>query len=313
MAAAGLMLDQVGRAAKAPRELPEGYTREQFNRWAQVDMRRLDYYIGAQPTGADVESILLEGQSFEKLQAARAHALAGLLTCPLSPEARYYLLETDFVVRDETEKKANPSIALLQQFDSMRRGYRSATSRAVRMGVVHPGPEAVVPIARRAIAADAAAAPAMWDLLAVRATLDQRLEALPTAAEPALRILERDRGLTPEARARLIAHAADALDAIVDADKRAEDHARVGRLALLESDLARAARAFESAIDLEPSSTDFRYRLAMVQEALGQWELAVENIQRCVLREPANRRFVAAEKRLMEKKNVIGASAKPEA
>lgn len=315
------LVDWQSSLVPIPRDLPEGVTADMLQRLASVSGRRAAYYLTAKPAGETAQSVLQGEQSLQALRQARQHALAALLKSPLSPEARYRLIQLDFIAPlqaesaepaesaesaesaevAETDQAAEVTEVLIEQMAQLRSRNATVLIALARQALVHPGPQSAGRILKSALTLSPQTARTAWPILFATNDLQQAIDGLPDDAEVIATILESNAKLEAEWRQSLLQRAEEILQQQPERTRTAEQHMVAGRIAVQSGDWSQAAASFNLAVEDDPSTTEYRFQLVKALLALGQQEQALKQLERCRLQDPTNKIYQQKQRELSKR------------
>lgn len=287
-----------------PSNLPENVTSDEFRRAASVLGRRAAYHIARSSSTDSAEQddvlpqdVLLENQSFSSLGLARQHALAAILKSPLSAEARYRLAELDWV----TPASVPATAELLEQFAELRSRNPQVLINGARLALMYPGPELSSRMLKQVLEISPESIGTVWPVLSANQDLALAMQGLPDNAAIMVQLLETNYRSDSAWRSALLERAINIVNETVASTRTVQQHVTAGRVAMQIGDWDAAARSFESAVDMDAATIEHRYRWALALERAGNLQGALEQINRCQLREPTNKTYQNKERELLEK------------
>jgi tetratricopeptide (TPR) repeat protein len=256
------------------------------------EARRAMYYSGNYPLDADPQFALLKGQSKDRLQLARKHALQALLSNPLDDWSRQLLLKLDFLAGDK-----DCSLDLVTQFGTLRKNWAPALHQAAMLAFVHPGPEAAIALWNRALTVRPGFLAGIWQSARLISSDDTFSRALPESASILLQFAQMTSD--PEVRQVTLKRAEDALKLeSSNPEDAGKYYFQLATLAQLSGNDHAARIHLGSAIAADPSTTEWRFQYALLLEKEGRTNEAIEQLRRCILQKPSELRYQKKEKDL---------------
>tara|TARA_R110002049_G_scaffold4601_4_gene31865 strand:- start:97534 stop:100464 length:2931 start_codon:yes stop_codon:yes gene_type:complete len=286
--ATALVLEDQVAAALAIVDVDRSQANETLRQSAPESRRALFHLRGI--TGIDPPRRgLLPGQSGDRLVRARELAIQALLACPLSDEARWRIMTLDFL----DDSFVSSTDKLVRDSARLRNNAPGVLLPIAELASAYPGIETAAPIWKRLVEIRPDRVDEVWKWLSLIDQTDRLLDCVPGNLSVYADVIERlplsrEQARELQSRARQIA--GDLGDNALD-QHRASDWFAMGRLAMSEDNASLAQRYLRRAVDLNPTTPHWRYRLVLAAEANEDWTTAVAEIDRCLLQQPDNRRF----------------------
>ena len=227
---------------------------------------------------------LVPKDGLEELRSARKNALFALLANPLDVAARQILIELDFLAplsNDDT---------IFQQIKQLRCNYSRTLHTVAKLAYVHPGKETAFSLWRCAFEVNPEFLDMFW--LDAASLVDEATFVGAIPEDPYLYVRFAELSKDPQVRALMLTRAEELFHAVTPAPEDfAKHHYSLGRIAELKRDFQAAEKYYAQAVEANSSATDWRYRYVIALEINGKRTAAEEQIDRCLLQDPANSRY----------------------
>lgn len=283
------LLDTQNIDVPPPANFPAGLTPKMHQRFARVSGRRAIYHTLAKDEVVQPESVLMDHQSMEVLAAAREHALAALLKSPLSAEARFRLIQLDFISPAATQLTPE----LLEQLTVLRSRNPAVLADAAYMALLNPGPEYAAPLTRLAIQLNPGMTKRIWPVLTSAKQFEIARRGLPEDPSVYITVLESFPTMDPTWRRQLLTDSLEMVNETLAQNRDYAQHVVAGRIAVLIGNWQAAADSFEAAVDIDPTKPEIRFKWALALEQLGETEAFKQQLKRCILQDPQNATYQA--------------------